>query len=183
MSPPSSGPKNKPSKKRAFVTCFHAGFLLSLFFGPEDGSDMRSDGETDRETNGETKRRIPAMFSCKSAKFSNHTLKLYILMRWTICRVFIRHILYRTTIWSADFGKFPVTFEVPFTSGYKRKRNLPVQTEATHFCLISLFWKNKSKGKVVPVVNQLRTTPWRRMGEWMYRSTLFLTSALAGGEW
>jgi hypothetical protein len=25
--------------------------------------------------------------------------------------------------------------------------------------------------------------PWRRMGEWMYRSTFSLTSALAGGEW
>jgi hypothetical protein len=27
------------------------------------------------------------------------------------------------------------------------------------------------KGKVVPVLNWLRITPWRRMGEWMYRST------------
>jgi hypothetical protein len=25
--------------------------------------------------------------------------------------------------------------------------------------------------KVVPVLNQLSTAPWRRMGEWMYRST------------
>jgi hypothetical protein len=28
-----------------------------------------------------------------------------------------------------------------------------------------------SKNKVVPVLNKLSTTPWRRMGEWMYRST------------
>jgi hypothetical protein len=41
----------------------------------------------------------------------------------------------------------------------------------------------KVKGKVVPVLIELSTTPWRRMGEWMCRSTFFLTSALAGGEW
>jgi hypothetical protein len=29
----------------------------------------------------------------------------------------------------------------------------------------------------------LSTTPWRRMGEWMYSSTHSLTSALDGGEW
>jgi hypothetical protein len=29
---------------------------------------------------------------------------------------------------------------------------------------------NKVKGKVVPVLNELSTTPRRRMGEWMYRS-------------
>jgi hypothetical protein len=29
---------------------------------------------------------------------------------------------------------------------------------------------NTSKGKVVPVLNSLSTTPWRRMLEWMYRS-------------
>jgi hypothetical protein len=33
------------------------------------------------------------------------------------------------------------------------------------------------------VLNELSTTPWRRVGEWMYRSTIFLTPALAGGEW
>jgi hypothetical protein len=27
------------------------------------------------------------------------------------------------------------------------------------------------KGKVVPVLNYLSTTPWRRMGEWLYKST------------
>jgi hypothetical protein len=27
------------------------------------------------------------------------------------------------------------------------------------------------KGKVVPVLNKLSTTPWRRMGEWMHGST------------
>jgi hypothetical protein len=41
MSPPSSGSKNKPDKKQAlFSTCFHAGFLLGLFFKPADGGDM-----------------------------------------------------------------------------------------------------------------------------------------------
>jgi hypothetical protein len=29
----------------------------------------------------------------------------------------------------------------------------------------------------------LSTTPWRRIGEWRYSSTLSLTSALVGGEW
>jgi hypothetical protein len=38
--PPSSVPKKKPSKKVLLFTCFHAGFLLGLFFDPEDGSDM-----------------------------------------------------------------------------------------------------------------------------------------------
>jgi hypothetical protein len=28
------------------------------------------------------------------------------------------------------------------------------------------------KGKVVPVLNLSSSTPWRRMGEWMYRSTI-----------
>jgi hypothetical protein len=53
MSPPSSGSKNKPSKKPAPpATCFHAGSLLALFFGPEDGSDMfiRNVGRLSRTT-------------------------------------------------------------------------------------------------------------------------------------
>jgi hypothetical protein len=38
---PSSGWKNKLSKKPALLAiCFHAGFLLGLFFHPEDGSNM-----------------------------------------------------------------------------------------------------------------------------------------------
>jgi hypothetical protein len=44
ISTPSSGPKNKPSMKpesRALLAiCVHAGFLLDLFLGPEDGGDM-----------------------------------------------------------------------------------------------------------------------------------------------
>jgi hypothetical protein len=41
------------------------------------------------------------------------------------------------------------------------------------------------KSKVAPVINWFSTTPWRRMVEWMYRSTFSwpLTSALVGGEW
>jgi hypothetical protein len=35
MSPSSSGPKNTPCS----ATCFHAGFLLGLFYDPEDGGD------------------------------------------------------------------------------------------------------------------------------------------------
>jgi hypothetical protein len=31
----------------------------------------------------------------------------------------------------------------------------------------------KAKGKVVTVFNKLSTMPWRRMGEWMYSSTIF----------
>jgi hypothetical protein len=43
MSPPSSGSKNKTYKELAWSTvCYllHAGFLLGLFFNPEDGGDM-----------------------------------------------------------------------------------------------------------------------------------------------
>jgi hypothetical protein len=43
MSPPYSGFNNKPGKKAvSFCACYliHAGFLLGLFFDPEDGSDM-----------------------------------------------------------------------------------------------------------------------------------------------
>jgi hypothetical protein len=41
----------------------------------------------------------------------------------------------------------------------------------------------KRKGKVVLVFNQFSTTPWRRMGEWRYSSTIHMTSAPDGGEW
>jgi hypothetical protein len=38
------------------------------------------------------------------------------------------------------------------------------------------------KGQVVPVL-KLSSMPWRHTGEWMYRATFFLTSAVVGGEW
>jgi len=38
------------------------------------------------------------------------------------------------------------------------------------------------EGKVVPVL-QLSTTPWRRIGEWRYSSTHYLTLALDGDGW
>jgi hypothetical protein len=39
MSPPSSQSKNTPSKSSDYYL-LHAGFLLGLFFNPEDGGDM-----------------------------------------------------------------------------------------------------------------------------------------------
>jgi hypothetical protein len=46
-----------------------------------------------------------------------------------------------------------------------------------------LLTRIKGNNKVVPLLNELSTMPWRRMGEWMYRFTFFLTSALAADEW
>jgi hypothetical protein len=40
MSPTSSRSKNKPRKKPIFATFFQSGFLLGLFFDPEDEGDM-----------------------------------------------------------------------------------------------------------------------------------------------
>jgi hypothetical protein len=42
-------------------------------------------------------------------------------------------------------------------------------------------WTGKKNGKVVPLINYLSTTPWRRMGSGGIEP-LFLTSALDGGE-
>jgi hypothetical protein len=39
------------------------------------------------------------------------------------------------------------------------------------------------KLKLFSVLNKLSTMQWRRMMEWMHRSTCFLTSALVGDEW
>jgi hypothetical protein len=40
--PPSSGSKNKESNKPSISVCYllYIGFLLGLFFDPEDGGDM-----------------------------------------------------------------------------------------------------------------------------------------------
>jgi hypothetical protein len=40
MSPPSSGSKNNPSKEKKVSTRVHAGFLLDVFLGLEDGGDV-----------------------------------------------------------------------------------------------------------------------------------------------
>jgi hypothetical protein len=32
--------RNERESRALFAACFHAGFLLGLFFGPEDGGDM-----------------------------------------------------------------------------------------------------------------------------------------------
>jgi hypothetical protein len=40
MSPPSSESKNKPSRNLQSCYLLHAGFLLGLFFDPEDAGDM-----------------------------------------------------------------------------------------------------------------------------------------------
>jgi hypothetical protein len=40
----------------------------------------------------------------------------------------------------------------------------------SHVASVLKFLSHK-KGKVVPLLNQLSTTPWRRMGEWMFRFT------------
>jgi hypothetical protein len=38
MRPPFSGPRNDKQKTSKLATCFHAGFLLGLFFDTENGS-------------------------------------------------------------------------------------------------------------------------------------------------
>jgi hypothetical protein len=43
MSPSSSGSKNKPRRvvsTAVLAACYHAAFLLSLFFDPEDGGNI-----------------------------------------------------------------------------------------------------------------------------------------------
>jgi hypothetical protein len=81
MSPPSSGSKNKPSKKNSFFTRFHAGFLRGLFFGLEDGGDVFFKTLVDFQRT--TLRYIP-----EDRALHNHcceNLKSYIFIMLNIC--------------------------------------------------------------------------------------------------
>jgi hypothetical protein len=49
------------------------------------------------------------------------------------------------------------------------RRPFPRRKRPQHFLTPKPF-KYKGKFKVVPVLNQLNTMPWRRVWEWMYRS-------------
>jgi hypothetical protein len=46
---------------------------------------------------------------------------------------------------------------------------------------IKLRWESKSK--LIAVLNKLSTVAWRRMGQWIYRSTFSWPPAIAGDEW
>jgi hypothetical protein len=64
-----------------------------------------------------------------------------------------------------DLTLFSGEYIVKYTEHYEKN-------ESDENRLIAGFMQvNRSKGKVVPVLNKLSTMPSRRMWEWMHRST------------
>jgi hypothetical protein len=53
-------------------------------------------------------------------------------------------------------------------------------SRSAHLCEVSLLVKKVKKGKFVPVLNKLSTMAYGGVDVWIH---IFLTSALAGGEW
>jgi hypothetical protein len=47
----------------------------------------------------------------------------------------------------------------------------PEPDQSNHTIPVYLSKVQVKEANIVPVLNELSTTPWRRIGEWMYRST------------